>query len=490
MSKHTKVFPNSSGYLSDLLAKTPIFSIIFISTLFYQNISILNYTKRLNMKRFNLIAIAALAVIAVACNGNNKKTTSMEAPKPGQCRNMLLEAGYTQQQIDEKLNSAFYNLFEGENKIYFEVGDSMAYISDIKNHDVRTEGMSYGMMISVQLDKQDMFNRLWRWSKKYMQHQDGPREGYFAWSCKITGEQNSVGTASDGELYFVTSLIFASNRWGNNGEINYLAEAQRILNSMFDKKGYIDMSQFVNRPEFKPGQKLPEPEIMNIINTKEKLITFVPEGFGCSFTDPSYHLPVFYEIWAKYANDGRADFWNECAQKSRKYLHKACHSITGLNSDYTAYDGSVMQPMRGDWGAKFRFDSWRVPMNIALDFTWSGADGEWQSEYGERLQSFFRSQGVDKFVDQYNLDGTPVDNVAEAGGYKALRHSLGLVATVAALSLTQPIDKSRDFIEEFWESKHEPYSDGYFDAYYDGLLNLFALMHLSGRYTPIEADSK
>ena len=25
---------------------------------------------------------------------------------------------------------------------YFEVGDSMAYVSDVKNHDARTEGLS------------------------------------------------------------------------------------------------------------------------------------------------------------------------------------------------------------------------------------------------------------------------------------------------------------------------------------------------------------
>lgn len=435
--------------------------------------------------KINLLLLGAVAMTAVACSNQNNQNANMNKPTPGQCRNMLLEAGYTQQQIDDKLNTAFDNLFKGDNKIYFEVGDSMAYISDIKNHDVRTEGMSYGLMIAVQWDKQDMFDRLWRWSKKYMQHQGGPRDGYFAWSCKTSGEQNAAGSASDGELYYITSLLFASNRWGNNGDINYLAEAQRILNAMFDKKGFVELPDFSKPPQFKPGQKMPEPEVMNIINTKEKLISFVPEGFGGSFTDPSYHLPAFYEIWAKYANDGRTDFWLECAKKSREYLHSACDTETGLNPDYSAYDGSVMPTRRGDWGAKFRFDSWRVPMNIALDYTWSGADSSWQEEYGQKLQTFFRSQGVSTFVDQYNLDGTPVENIAEAGGYKALRHSIGLVGTVAALSLTQPINTSRDFIDELWNAKHEPYSDGYFDAYYDGLLHLFALMHLSGRYTPI-----
>lgn len=438
------------------------------------------------MKIFKKVCVFSIvgAMLFVQCTSSKKDTMNDTIPEAGKCRNLLLEAGFSQEQIDAKVNDAFYRVFEGPDKVYFEVGDSMAYISDVKNNDVRTEGMSYTMMIAVQLDKKDMFDRVWRWSKKYMQHQGGPRDGYFAWSCKTNGEQNSVGTASDGELYYITSLLFASNRWGDNGDINYKAEAQRIIEAMFAKKGTFDPNPPERRPRT-PGEPY-IPVVHNIINTEYKLITFVPEGFGCRFTDPSYHLPVFYEIWAKYAEDGRADFWNECAQEARKYLHKACDSITGLNPDYSNYDGTVMVPPRGDWGTKFRFDSWRVPMNIALDYTWSGADAKWQNEYGARLHKFFRSQGVSKFVDQYNLDGTPVENIAEAGGYKALRHSIGLVGTVAALSLTQPLNASRDFINEFWNSELKPYEDGYYDGYYDGLLNLFALMHLSGKYTPIE----
>jgi oligosaccharide reducing-end xylanase len=72
--------------------------------------------------------------------------------------------------------------------------------------------------------------------------------------------------------------------------------------------------------------------------------------------------------------------------------------------------------------------------------------------------------------------------VLGAGGYTALRHSLGLVAGAAAISLVCSHEKSREFVDHLWKAKHEPYEDGYFDAYYDGLLQLFAFMHLSGRY--------
>ena len=376
-------------------------------------------------------------------------------------RNLFAELGYKQKDIDKKLKSVFESVFYGPDKVYFEVGDSMAYISDIKNHDVRTEGMSYGLMIAVQFDRKDIFDRLWRWGKKYMQHQEGPLKGYFAWSCKTDGTRNAQGPASDGELYYVTSLIFASNRWGNSTGINYLAEAQNILDCSMQKIGM--------------------ERVAPLINLEHQLITFTPDPFGGRFTDPSYHVPAFYEVWARWAEDGRSEFWRACARKSREYLHKSIHPVTGLNPDYNNYDGTLLGSKRVI-GDAFRFDSWRVPMNIALDYSWACADRKWQQEYGNKIQNFFYSQGIDSFVDQYNVDGTTVTELLGAGGYKKLRHSLGLVATTAAVSLVCTHDKSREFVDRLWNVKHVPYDDGYFDAYYDGLLRMFAFMHLSGNY--------
>ncbi|MGE5447142.1 MAG: glycosyl hydrolase family 8, partial [Bacteroidales bacterium] len=174
-------------------------------------------------------------------------------------RNLFLEAGYAQADIDKKVEKAYHDLFEGPNHIYFEVGDSMGYVSDIKNNDARTEGLSYGMMVAVQLDKKEVFDRIWRWTKAYIQHQSGPRKAYFAWSINPeTMKKNSDGSASDGELYFVTDLLFASNRWGNDTGIDYYKEARRILDAMWKKDG--------------------TGNIFHIINLEHKQISFVPEG--------------------------------------------------------------------------------------------------------------------------------------------------------------------------------------------------------------------
>jgi len=379
----------------------------------------------------------------------------------GAYRNLFLEAGYNQTEIDKKIKKTYLDLFEGPNRVYFEVGDSMAYVSDIKNHDARTEGLSYGMMIAVQLNKKEVFDRIWRFSKKHLQHQEGPRKGYFAWSLDPkTMKKNSEGSASDGELYYITSLLFASNRWGNSTGIDYYAEARNILDEMWKKDG--------------------TGNIYNLINIDAKQISFVPEGNDYKWTDPSYHLPAFYEIWAEYAKDGHEQFYRDCADTSRVFLHRACHPVTGLNSDYTEFSG---KPHSTHWMPEgFHYDSWRVAMNIAMDYVWYGKDKTWQEDYATRIQNFLRIKGIKTFGDQFNLDGSIPASILDAGGFKKIRHSLGLVATVASISLVSKNEENLDFVHNLWNAKIEPYEDGYFDPYYDGLLYLFSLMHLSGKY--------
>lgn len=421
----------------------------------------------------NILAAAILLFLLFAqfsVTAQNKRNTvrAATANRPaflsGAYRDVFWEAGYSKADIDKKVAKAYYDVFEGPDRVFFEVGDSMGYVSDLKNHDARTEGLSYGMMIAVQFNRKDVFDRIWRWSKKYLQHQDGPLEGYFAWSINPqTMKRNSEGPASDGELYYITSLLFASNRWGNNTGIDYYGEARRILDAMWKKDG--------------------TGNVYNLINTEHKQITFVPEGNNYNWTDPSYHLPAFLEVWALYAKDGHEQFYKDCADTARAFLHRACDAVTGLNYDYTGFDG---KPHATRWAPPaFRYDSWRVPMNISMDYVWFGKDRSWQQDYARRIQTFFRSKGIKKFEDQFNPDGTRPEFILPAGGFKKLRHSTGLVATVASTSLIGK-KKDFDFVHELWNVKLEPYEDGYFDPYYDGLLYLFSLMHLSGKYQIIK----
>ncbi len=414
------------------------------------------------MKKLLLLVLSFLLVSPTFVEAKVKvKSYKKGVVQTGKYRNYLAELGYSQEEIDKKIADTYYEIFESERRAYQNVGDSMGYVSDVKNIDVRTEGQSYGMMVAVQMNKQDIFDRIWRWTKEYMMVKDGPRKGLIDWSINPDGvSRRARGSASDGEFYFITDLLLASRRWGNDGDINYLKEAQTLLDVLFSKDG--------------------SDGVTNIINMEYKLINFCPDTRSNQWTDPSYHLPAFFEIWAETAQDGREEFYRECAENSRQFLHKACNEQTGICPDQCQFDGT---PNRG---SEFHYDSWRTPMNIAMDYYWYHKDAKWQKEFADKFQRTMASQGIKEFVDQFSLDGGKPAYVMSAGMGKnratKLRHSIGLVATTASLSLVTDNEYSRDLVRHLMEMKLEPYEDGYYDVYYDGLVTLFSLLHLSGNY--------
>lgn len=160
----------------------------------------------------------------------------------GHYRNVFAEIGHSQTEIDAKIDAAYQQLFHGDpqnQSVVFFVGQNangpLAYLTDWNHHDVRTEGMSYGMMIAVQLNRKRDFDALWNWAMTYMyiSNPKHPSYGYFAWSCKPDGTPNSETPAPDGEEYFVMALFFAAHRWGNGtGIYDYQAQAGRLLTTM------------------------------------------------------------------------------------------------------------------------------------------------------------------------------------------------------------------------------------------------------------------
>ena len=312
-------------------------------------------------------------------------------------------------EISAKVESAFRQLFHGDartQRVYYPVDPDLAYIQDIANADVRTEGMSYGMMIAVQMDRKEEFDRLWKWAKTHMQFSAGPHRGYFGWHCRTDGSLLDSTAASDGEEWFVMSLFFASARWGDGqGIYSYRDEANRILHTMLHK-------------ESEPGHGY----VTNMFNANEKLVAFVPEVHGNEFTDPSYQVPHYYELWARWAAEDNP-FWCDAAAASRRLLKKAAHPETGLSPDYSRYDGTAFSPP-GRGHDVFRFDAWRVSMNVALDWVWFGKD-EWAVTQSNRVLDFFHGQSIRTYGNQYTLDGKKLGD----------DHSPGLVAMNAVAAL-------------------------------------------------------
>jgi oligosaccharide reducing-end xylanase len=351
-----------------------------------------------------------------------------------------------------KIDSAFAQLFYGRDsseRVYYPVGRDMAYVMDVANNDVRTEGMSYGMMIAVQLNKREEFDRLWKWAKTYMQFDEGPHRGYFAWHCRTDGLKLDSTAASDGEEWFVTSLFFASARWGEGQGIHaYRTEARKILRTMLHKESEPDHGA-----------------ISAMFDRHRKLVAFVPESPGNGFTDPSYQLPHYYELWARWGeqDDG---FWCSAATASRRLLRLAADTSTGLSPDYSTFDGKPINPWGGGHGA-FRFDAWRVAMNVAIDWLWFRKD-PWQVTQSNRLLEFFHARGVRTHGNQFTLDGRQIGD----------DHSAGLVAMNAVAALAATSVRRDAFVEHLWRT---PIPSGFY-RYYDGMLYMLALLQVGGEF--------
>ena len=366
----------------------------------------------------------------------------------GQYRNILQEAGYSQEEINSKLQAIKQQFFEGDaenGRLYYELGTDEAYILDTGNNDVRTESLSYGMMICVQLDMQTEFDKLWRFTKNHSMHKSGANKGYLAWQLNTDGSIKDGNAAPDGDEYIATALMFAAGRWGNKSTgIDYWKEANYILDNMLSKGHYINSSH------------------VNMFNADHQIV-FVPYAQSAVHTDPSYHMPAFYELWSKWANNNR-QFWKACADKSREMYPKFANSTTGLMPDYAEFSGEARSGEHSD----FRYDAWRCAMHMATDYMWFNGS-ETEKQQTKKLLDFFYSEGIKDYKALYHLNGTAI-----YGG----DHSPGLVGCNAVGAMIYEDVKAWDFVDDFFEMT---FPTGHF-RYYDGCLYFLSYLHASGNF--------
>lgn len=397
-------------------------------------------------------------------------------------RNVFLEIGKPQQEIDEKLRLARETYFSATDadRLFYDFDADEAYILDVAHEDIRSEGQSYGMMIAVQFNDQERFNKLWNFAVSRMRIKDPKHPNYrgFAWVLETTGAICDENSAPDGEEYFAMSLYFAHHRWGSSPKAktydDYKYWADEIVDMMKNREPISGPRK--RRMGSSDGKACKGKEIADSV-TSEALFDATQRQIhfnatvGQDYTDPSYHLPAFYNLFALWGPQKDAAFWNSAAATSRAFFGRAMNPETGLASEYAKYDGSPHRVSFNSLSAKFAYDAWRVGGNVGMDWAWMMQSGNELQARADALVSFFHGKGVSEYLALWNVDGT--------GGNG--HHSPGLVAmnAVATLATTEGLnDKSREMVEELWNTQ---LPRGKY-RYYDGLLYTFALLHLSGQY--------
>jgi oligosaccharide reducing-end xylanase len=425
----------------------------------------------------NILDSTSAAGASAGAGGASQHEPELHAaplPPGSRTANLFHELlGVSEADVDAKIEQAVQRVFglvgnepnrpsrDSGYRLYYELPQdpSLAIIWAPDSNDIRSEGMSYGMMLALQMDLQPQFDRLWKFARTFMQFPADSSlsawRNYFRWQGSLDTSNPmqwsirydpEVGPAPDGEQYFAAALYLADRRWGSDG-VNYRQAADALSSAMLHN----------------PAQDGRTP----VFQQDPRLVVFYPRDGGAEFTDPSYHLPAFYELFAAEGPVADRASWQQIAETSRRYLVDSAHPDTGLHPDYADFDGSPNSG--GSDHDQFRYDAWRVVMNMAIDGAWFGVDERLQAQV-EKYHAFFadRLNGNDVQSSLFSLDGS----------FAAGNGSTALTATLASGALISRADNRARFVQNLWRI---PQQTGTY-RYYQETVYLLGLLSTGGRY--------
>jgi len=249
----------------------------------------------------------------------------------------------------------------------------------VKDDEVVSEGIAYGMLLSTAMADQPLFDGLWKF---YQDHLD--KHGLMNWKtakCEAPGN-NNTNAATDADLDAAMALIQASSRWPSAG---YLAKAEALAAKIIQFES--DMCD--GRRILRPG-----------------------DAFGgCSDAfnpriNPSYFSPGYYKVFAHYFG-AQASTWLALSDASYQLFAIYQARMAGLVPDWSGADGS-------DIGGQYWYDACRTPWRVAVDYAWTG--DKRAKAFMENISSWVdKHGGLPKAAQQQN--SAFVGAFALAGGY-------------------------------------------------------------------------
>lgn len=242
-----------------------------------------------------------------------------------------------------------------------------------------SEGISYGMLISLMMDDQPSFDAFWRYADRWSNE-----NGLMCWYIAADGARAlGRGGASDADEDIAWALLLASERWGGRGSLTESYEAlavrqiQRIYTCEVDHERWPDM--------FLPGD----------------------EWRGQNVFNPSYFAPYQYRAFGEATGNGPG--WQRVVDRGYEILDRCLNEASGNRDNglvpaWCTFEG---RPVAAFPGAEqnYQTDSARFPFRMALD--WALYKEPRAKVHLDKICGFFLSQGAEHIIDGYALDGTP-----------------------------------------------------------------------------------
>ena len=245
-----------------------------------------------------------------------------------------------------------------------------------------SEGVGYGMLISVYFGDRAAFDGLW----KFVQKNLNPNR-LMGWkeTCSgfITGEGGG-GSATDGDTDIGMALVAAVDQWGDayrQTALDYLATLKKVDYTTCTPSG---------RAISKDG-----------------------DWAGCDHTNTSYWMPGFYRAFKEFTVDRQPHdastptpetllgaFWAKAADDALDLWKVNRNPATGLIANEVDQNGATAQN-----NPTVDYNGCRTPWRAVVDYLWYGTPAA--KDVTDKISDWANGVGISKVVDGYNINGTP-----------------------------------------------------------------------------------
>lgn len=263
---------------------------------------------------------------------------------------------YTQTQLDNEVEG-FYDKWKVR---YLKQGcDTTQYYiwyNDLGydgNELCVSEGQGYGMVIAAMMAGYDnaakrYFDGLYRW---YKAHPSTINPLLMNWRQRKTDcASDGDDSATDGDEDIAFGLLLADKQWGSNGDINYLAEARKIIDAIMKSEVYTQVSYATQLGDWSHTSST------------------YKDG-----TRPSDFMPDHYRPFKNATGDkGWKKVLNECYDLI-DIMQTNFSSESGLMPDFIQHTDSSPVPaeanyLEGKWDGNYNYNSCRTPWRIGCDY--------------------------------------------------------------------------------------------------------------------------
>lgn len=310
-----------------------------------------------------------------------------------------------------------------------------------------SEGQGYGMILTALMaghdpNAQTEFNGLFKTSRAFASSINSNLMGWIvADSSKAMGDFDS---ATDGDMDIAYALLLANEQWGSTGEINYFAEAVKIINNGL-KNSYVT-----------DGKRLTLGDWQSTSSNNSR---------------PSDWMTSHLRAFATATGDQEWNVVIDTLYSLVNQLQSSYSPKTGLLPDFVT--GDKAQPaspgfLEGDHDGEFYYNACRTPLRLVADAAHHNHSGAKNAV--NKMVTWLKSSvgdSIAKMKGGYSLDGV----VLSGSDYFSAAFAAPMLAASTADASNQ------NFLNIGWKKLATTKS-----GYYEDSINLLSMLLISGNW--------